>query len=675
MKINLAAARQFAQKSGVTLTQTSAALNSAEASAPESPKPTLPAATAIVTPKSVVRLIDGKLVKVPVDDSPVETIPHESPDAANLIRQATHEGNAMIAGTDKLIESPAPLPEIIPANSPVAQSLEMDSLIDEDFPFDESQLAAIEGISGQKYACLTGSAGTGKTTVTKAIVERIRSGLDAINMAEYWKKGYQAEDDEEYEIPQNLVPAVAMCAFTGKASQQIKRNFPRSWHGNIMTIHRMLGYFPEWYDDFDAKTNEMVKKVRFIPAYTAENKLPWKVIVIDEAGMLSVDLWHTLWAAVPDDCVVIMIGDINQLPPTHGKSIFGFGMVNWPTWELTTIHRQEGANNSIVDNAWRIINGKSPVSDDTSKPDWKFVMMELSHEPSKAAKQVRAFLKTNRDRGIYDEMRDVVITPINAYEPGVSGYHLGQAPLNDDLTLMFHDNERRYLIDAGRDRRRFAVGDRVMVTKNDHEAELTNGMMGEIIEIAENGAWSGDRRRYGRLPDLQQYMEEDLSDGEDENITFDLSALSASIEDAVKKGDKDSSPRGPSSHIVTVRFNAGTAAQKDVFFSTLSEISSLVIAYAVTCHKMQGGEAPLIIVIAHGAHKSMLYREWLYTAVTRAQEKCILLYTGLGLTSCLNKQSIKGSTLKAKVESFNKLQEKGLLGSAVRIQLPKAEAL
>jgi hypothetical protein len=79
-------------------------------------------------------------------------------------------------------------------------------------------------------------------------------------------------------------------------------------------------------------------------------------------------------------------------------------------------------------------------------------------------------------------------------------------------------------------------------------------------------------------------------------------------------------------------------------------------AYVVTCHKMQGGECPVIVIILHESHRAMLYREWLYTAVTRASQKCILLFKEDALRTALNKQKMKGSTLKQKILSFAEQQ-------------------
>jgi hypothetical protein len=423
--------------------------------------------------------------------------------AEQAVLVATHQGNAAIAESDSAIAGRMP-PTVDETPLKESGKPKLSRLIDHDFPFDESQIEAIQGLVSQKFGCMTGAAGTGKTTCTKKLVDDLQDELTQVDMTTYWKRGVVEEHDDEYEVPEDYIPSVVMCSFTGRSTQMTKKNFPRDWHGNIMTIHRMLGFMPEFYEDFDEETQEIKNKMRFVPTYNSENKLPWDIIIIDEAGMLGLDLWHQLWAACRDSTRIIMIGDINQLPPTHGKSIFGFALSEWPSWELTHVHRQQGANNAIVDNA--------------------------------------------------------------------------------------------------------------------------------------------------SLEDLAGTMNEEP-----------------------KEKAKESRDRGPASHIVTIRFGDGDHAF-ELQFSTLAEVASLMTAYVVTCHKMQGGEAPVIIVIVHHSHKRMLFREWLYTAITRASQRCIVLYTRQGLATALNKQNIRGVTLAQKVEAFQKLQEKGIVGAAVKVNIPDPES-
>lgn len=599
------------------------------------------------------------------------------------VESVTRAADAEIAQEDKILDHQLP-PRI---DESTRGRSKLSRLIDDDFPFDESQLAAINGMASERFACMTGAAGTGKTTSLKKLVDLLQESVATVDMETYFKKAKELSadrrdreegfhDNDDYEVTEQFVPAICLCSFTGRASQMIKKNFPRDWHGNIMTIHRMLAYMPEWYEDYDEETDEIKNKMRFIPTYNEHFKLPWDIVIIDEAGMLGVDLWHNILAALKPGARVYMVGDINQLPPTHGKSVFGFSLASWPSWELTHIHRQTGVNNSIVDNAWRVLKGQTPISDDPKDPSWKFVMMEVPGDPNKANQYIRAWLNKIKGR-TYDPIRDTIITPINAYEQ-CTGYALGQDPLNRQLALMFNEETEenpRYIIDAGRERKYFAAGDKVMATRNDYEAGITNGMTGIITSIARHANYSGDIRRFDTIKNVNRYLQEESDDSDEPEISLhDLSGMMDNSDEEKERQKKESRDRGPASHIVTVQFGEGEHSF-EIAFSTLAEVASLMTAYVVTCHKMQGGESPFVIVIAHQSHKRMMFREWLYTAITRASAKCVVLYTKQGLAFALSKQNIKGSTLDQKVQAFQALQTRGIAGAAVNVRLPNRESL
>ena len=585
------------------------------------------------------------------------------------VKTAIREAAAEADMTDKLVDGlHAPATEPPETGNDLRARLKLDKLVKDDFPFDESQLEMIEGVvshlvhNGGQGACATGAAGTGKTTSTKKIVDRLIEEADflrAVDMESYFKKGDPEPDEEPTS---RWVPSIAMVGFTGRSTQMIKKNFPRSWHGNIMTIHRCLAFMPVWEEQYDDELGEMRNRMRFEPTFNAMNRLPWDIIIIDEAGMLGLDLWEQLRLALKPSCKVIMIGDINQLPPVHGRSVFGFAMGSWPAWELTHVHRQQDSQDRIVDMAWRILKGQKPES------GGNFQMVKFDELATKASQQVRKFLPTITEKGVYDPIRDSTITATNG-EDGQRGFALGQKPLNREFAIIFNKDNPRYIIDAGRERQKFAVGDKVMATRNDHEQGITNGMTGIIQDISENGAWAGDRRRFGTVESVNAFMremdEEEVDLGE---ISVDDMLESYGAQEQGRKDAKESKERGPASHIVTVKFGEGESAF-EIAFATLAEVASLMTAYVVTCHKMQGGESPVVVIILHTAHKAMHFREWLYTAVTRGSEKVILLYTDQALRNVLTKQKIKGSTLAQKVESFLALSREGLTGAAVKVNL------
>ena len=66
-----------------------------------------------------------------------------------------------------------------------------------------------------------------------------------------------------------------------------------------------------------------------------------------------------------------------------------------------------------------------------------------------------------------------------------------------------------------------------------------------------------------------------------------------------------------------------------------SELDELHLAYAMSVHKSQGSEYPIVVMPLVNSHHIMLQRNLLYTAVTRAKERVILLGTKAALNTAL----------------------------------------
>ena len=65
--------------------------------------------------------------------------------------------------------------------------------------------------------------------------------------------------------------------------------------------------------------------------------------------------------------------------------------------------------------------------------------------------------------------------------------------------------------------------------------------------------------------------------------------------------------------------------------------SSLRPAYAISVHKSQGSEMPVVILPVHTSHSVLLSRNLLYTGVTRAREACVLVGQRQALTRALGR--------------------------------------
>lgn len=558
-------------------------------------------------------------------------------------------------------------------NKPVL-TLRGSGLVPEGFQFDDSQLQALHSLTRFTHGSLIGAAGTGKTTCTKAFVQHIAHSVESID-ADYAERKANEEAGKPHE--EYMTPSVLLCAFTGRAVRQIKKNFPQEWHKNIMTIHRALRYMPvmeeRLQDDGSTKT---IRK--FVPTHCATLPMPWEVIIIDESSMVSLDLWDKFQEAMLSKTRVYMVGDLNQLPPVQGRSIFGYALAKWNIAELTHVHRQKGSNDAIVPNAHRILKGQRPENGSN------FKMMPIDQYPERAQQQVIAYVKKLHELQQFNPLYDSIITAVNGANWDSPSAPLGQIPLNEPLARYFNSDAPRNVIDAGRSRKIFAIGDKVMATKNDYDSGVTNGMMGIITDIVLNNEYVGDRTMVGNLEKVQSKI-----DSLNEKIELDANALAEqlSMENAEKK--TESFMKGTASHTITVNFTACESEGADdtgehvISFRTYGEVESLQLAYASTCHKMQGAECPTTIVLCHEVFGQMLNREWLYTACTRASHKLLLLYTEKGLSKALTRQRITGTNVRQKADSFRKLMEqqaqskfaKKLSVGAMNVKLPEAREL
>lgn len=68
-----------------------------------------------------------------------------------------------------------------------------------------------------------------------------------------------------------------------------------------------------------------------------------------------------------------------------------------------------------------------------------------------------------------------------------------------------------------------------------------------------------------------------------------------------------------------------------------SETATLKLAYAISVHKAQGCEVPVIVAVCHRSHTRMLTRPLLYTAITRARRDCVLVGDSAALAAAVGR--------------------------------------
>jgi exodeoxyribonuclease V alpha subunit len=476
-----------------------------------------------------------------------------------------------------------------------------------------------------KDCVLLGPAGTGKTTCTQAaITHSIQAGIPIIT-----------EVDGHKYLTQNT-PGIVCVSFTRRAVRNIKRAMSAEMKDNCITIHKLLEYQPQYYEVVD-ENGEPKTTMRFEPTRTAGNPLPStiKKCFIDESSMVSTELFAQLKSALSPDCQFVFIGDICQLPPVFGSAILGYKLLEAKVVELTEVYRQ-ALESPIIALATSIRLGESqPIYKENQTRVTEQGKVTIHPWKKKLHQDVALltsakFFTTAIDQGAYNPEEDMILTPFNKA--------CGTIELNKHIAnhLARKNGREVYEVIAGFNKHYFSVGDLVLCDKED----------AEIISIVRNGTYLGKRAQtpsvdldywgFNRNSAAQQNQEVDSL----EDVDAFLAA--AAISDSEEKVNT-------ASHIITVRM---CDSDQEVTLDTAAEINSLLLSYALTVHKSQGSEWRKVFVLLHQSHNTMLQRELLYTAITRAREELYIICEPDQLSKGTLSQKIKGNTLAEKAEYF-----------------------
>lgn len=490
----------------------------------------------------------------------------------------------------------------------------------------EKQQLAVEYALAGKCFVLTGAAGTGKTTACREIAKAFlaRGGL-----------GYHTFKTESGERVTSH--GIAFCSYTRRATANIRRalhkdpELEKELEENIVTIHRLLEYEPEFYTEM--VNGELKNKMRFLPKRDATRPLDIKVLVIEEGSMLGLDLWEKLYAAMRAGTIIVFVGDINQLPPVFGKSVMNYALAQLPVVELTEVYRQ-ALDSGVIVNAHRILKGEAPENNKDTQIVTGNSPTHVGQEKMSRALGNMFFQLWQKDKE-YDPEQDIILSPWNKQPCGTSN-------LNAWISQFLGEQRKAmvYEVLAGRQKLYLAVGDRVMYEKRD----------GIITAIRHNAQYLGKAPQPASTS-LTRFGLRKLDDnghGED----FELAATPG-YENLNIDEIPDEQKKLQASHTVTLRLDDGAEEVLSAVGDFAEQVFSL--GYCLTVHKAQGCEWRKVFVVLHKDHTlgGFLTRELVYTASTRAREKLIFIAKPDTLKKAVKQQEIKGNTLEEKIQSIN----------------------
>lgn len=479
----------------------------------------------------------------------------------------------------------------------------------------DEQRDAVDKILKSKFSILTGGPGCGKTTTTQAIVFHLK----------------------------RVGAKVLLAAPTGRAAQRM---------GEVIgfeaqTIHRLL--------EFSPNNGGFTRN--------SDNPLEADFIIIDEASMLDIHLASSLLKATNRNSQILFIGDPDQLPSVGAgnvlKDLINDSEVN--SFRLTKIFRQ-AEQSSIIKFAHSINNGKIPkiISPLAYPGAFKQGIDCLFLDSDQATKEQinlirrlnKAVVETKSGYKTEDEFKEAIKS--------------GEIEKNIDFKLpeKFKDANLSNLIQSN--------------TSNDRLRTL----------VKKVHPWSS--LNYGKTADevIDFFYSKKIGDliGKDASIqilspqkrgSLGTNVLNSRIQNLVNSPnpekkeikigetifrEKDRVIQTKNNYDLEV-FNGDIGEvfliEKDAFIVDFGkngvqnlviykreDVLDLALAYAITIHKSQGSEFDAVIIPVFEQHYNMLYRNLIYTGLTRAKKLAIFVGTRKALAMAIgNNKSLERKTL------------------------------
>ncbi|MBO5772596.1 MAG: ATP-dependent RecD-like DNA helicase [Clostridia bacterium] len=302
-------------------------------------------------------------------------------------------------------------------------------------------------------------------------------------------------------------------------------------------------------------------KMRFL--YNAQNPLPLDVLIVDETSMVDIFVFSALLSAIDSGCHLILVGDKDQLPSVGAGNVLAdvIASKSIEVCNLNTIYRQS-QDSLIVSNAHLINSGKMPQINNQSK-DFFFI----ANDTDQIAKTVVSLVQSRLPN--FTHVSPMAIQTMSALKSGQAGVEVLNQLLQDTLNPF---NPSKKQIALGKTV--FREGDKVMQTVNNYSTVWTR-TLADGSEEEGQGVFNGD---IGEIVDIDKF-----------------------------------------SGVVHVRFDDRLCTYNSF------DLVELALAYAITVHKSQGSEFDVAVISLVSGPPTIINRNLLYTAITRAKKTVVLV--------------------------------------------------
>lgn len=481
----------------------------------------------------------------------------------------------------------------------------------------EEQLESILGIVQSSFSILTGGPGCGKTTTTQTLVKLLQA----------------------------MKKKVLLAAPTGRAAQRMSEVIG----SEAKTIHRLLEWEP-FRSGF--QKNE-------------ESPLLTDFLIIDEVSMLDISLAAALLKAIPPECQVLWIGDPDQLPSVGAGQVLQdiIESKKIKVFNLTQVFRQAEAS-YIIRYAHQINQNTipqipSPIAEESlwqSSQDCLFIdSEEASQEQLQFIRRVKRAASENR----HNDKNIINSSNTSNHEWDTQGNQQSfYSELDIEVPKKFEHVDLQALSQS-----QGSIEELQNVLKKVHPHSTLNYGMTAVETIRR--LYSQTLKRYlgseSEIQILSPQVRGSLGVNHLNEVIQESVNPASNHSTQIKFGDKYFRPNdrviqirnnydlgvfngdigqiaqiSPSDGSLEIKFPEGKQSKTIIYKK--ENLNELQLAYAITIHKSQGSEFPAVIIPIHVQHFNMLYKNLIYTALTRAKKLAVFVGSRQALAMAITNQ-------------------------------------
>ena len=291
-------------------------------------------------------------------------------------------------------------------------------------PLSEEQVQAIQNSLEAGVSIITGGPGTGKTRIIEGLAQVLVNGFRK---------------------------TIRSSAPTGRAAKRIAEN------------QALKKFQPSTIHMLKAMIDSSAKDIEF------------DTLIVDESSMIDINLFNDLVKMLPLGSQLILIGDVDQLPPVGAGQPF-LDLIRSKKIVVSRLSKQfRQGSDSVIPKVARAINKGELIefSSDFSSSGFSFVEVDKGQVVEKIIEVVDFF--TGNKNGSIDFDKTQILSPMRRYSSGLIN-------LNSIMQKKYNPNgEKVFSKMEGEKEIQFCAGDKVICTQNDYDIDVRNGDIGYVV--------------------------------------------------------------------------------------------------------------------------------------------------------------------------------------------------